>query len=445
MTRAYELPEAIVWHEGMLLAPQHFQQLSRRHEMLLYYHARTVAPYHWGVRHLEFDRVMLVGGVLRVRELEAILPDGLVVSHAGGPDRADLQLDLAPFAERLKDQALTVHLVVAAHRTNGAAAGGMAARYQSHDGPRVYDETTGDGDLYIKRWRPRLSLRVDVPDQCVGFPLAKIRYQSEGYALTDYVPPMLEVRRGSPLGQLCTSVSHLLRQKATFLADQIRHPAAAMESPHVLARRAQIHSLVGGLLPFEALLDSDTAHPFALYLAFCGVAGHAAAVGHALVPPDLARYDHNDLYLTFSQIRAYIERTVHEGIQQTHLGHVFEHKETVFWLRFREEWLGHTLVLGVRASSGMTEKDVVAWVEGALIGSESRLKAMRERRVRGVARQRVDSSDGLVPGQGMVLYEIEADPEFIAPGEPLLALRLDDRPGKDRPAELVLFVRIDDK
>src|SRR5690606_18617222 len=111
-----------------------------------------------------------------------------VVSHAGGPDRADLQLDLAPFAERLKDQALTVHLVVAAHRTNGAAAGGMAARYQSHDGPRVYDETTGDGDLYIKRWRPRLSLRVDVPDQCVGFPLAKIRYQSEGYALTDYVP-----------------------------------------------------------------------------------------------------------------------------------------------------------------------------------------------------------------------------------------------------------------
>src|SRR5690606_29497365 len=106
MTRAHAAPDALVWHHGMLLAPQHFQQLSRRHEMLLYYHARTVAPYHWGVRHLEFDRVMLVGGVLRVRELEAILPDGLVVSHAGGPDRADLQLDLAPFAERLKDQAL---------------------------------------------------------------------------------------------------------------------------------------------------------------------------------------------------------------------------------------------------------------------------------------------------------------------------------------------------
>ena len=36
---AYEIPDAIQWHEGLLLTPQHFQQMSARHEALVQYRA----------------------------------------------------------------------------------------------------------------------------------------------------------------------------------------------------------------------------------------------------------------------------------------------------------------------------------------------------------------------------------------------------------------------
>ncbi|MDF1750691.1 MAG: type VI secretion system baseplate subunit TssK, partial [Alphaproteobacteria bacterium] len=83
---ARELPDAIQWHEGMLLAPQHFQQLAVRGEELIAYHTATSSPFHWGIRHLKVDPVQLVSGIFRVLELEAVLPDGLIVTHVQGED-----------------------------------------------------------------------------------------------------------------------------------------------------------------------------------------------------------------------------------------------------------------------------------------------------------------------------------------------------------------------
>ncbi|HHC24263.1 MAG TPA: hypothetical protein ENK58_02435, partial [Desulfobacterales bacterium] len=66
------LPHAIQWSEGMLLAPQHFQQVNTRQEALLHYHLMTIAPFHWGIQKLEIDESLLLqDGTFRVSELEA--------------------------------------------------------------------------------------------------------------------------------------------------------------------------------------------------------------------------------------------------------------------------------------------------------------------------------------------------------------------------------------
>src|ERR671923_78357 len=62
---AHEIPESIQWHEGLLLTPQHFQQMSLRHESLLQYVAGAIAPFGWGVRRFEWDAAALAGGRLR--------------------------------------------------------------------------------------------------------------------------------------------------------------------------------------------------------------------------------------------------------------------------------------------------------------------------------------------------------------------------------------------
>ena len=98
MTRARDLPDAIQWHEGMLLAPQHFQQSAQRQEGLLSYHASAQTPFYWGIRQLEIDTDKLVAGIFWVRRLEAVLPDGLLVTHFDD-DPDEISLDLNPHAD----------------------------------------------------------------------------------------------------------------------------------------------------------------------------------------------------------------------------------------------------------------------------------------------------------------------------------------------------------
>ena len=48
MKEVYELSDAIQWHEGMLLSPQHFQQQARRFEQLLHYQLMSSTPFFLG-------------------------------------------------------------------------------------------------------------------------------------------------------------------------------------------------------------------------------------------------------------------------------------------------------------------------------------------------------------------------------------------------------------
>lgn len=109
MTEARDIPDAIDWHDGMLLAPQHFQQQALRHERQLTYHVRQARPFHWGVVHLQVDRVQLVSGLVQVRELEAILPDGLVVDYRAGIDEP-LEVDISAYADPVGQTQITIQI-----------------------------------------------------------------------------------------------------------------------------------------------------------------------------------------------------------------------------------------------------------------------------------------------------------------------------------------------
>src|SRR5262249_36053483 len=94
LTDARAIPEAVQWHEGMLLSPQHFQLAARRGEALAAYLIEAAAPFCWGVRRLQIDAKRLLEGVFSVDELEAILPDGLLIVHSASDDEPSLELDL---------------------------------------------------------------------------------------------------------------------------------------------------------------------------------------------------------------------------------------------------------------------------------------------------------------------------------------------------------------
>lgn len=429
-----QIPEAIQWHEGMLLAPQHLQQLSQRSESLVHYYLHAISPFFWGVRTLEIDEKLLVGGVFRVLKLEAVMPDGLIVSHQTGSG-TDLQITL----QNVQQQPITIHLAVPARSL--IATKGDLPRYQSVDGEPIVDESSGDGEVLIPRLRPRLRLIAgEVPAKYVSFPLAKIRYKNEAFGRDEFIPPTTIVPAGSSIWEICSLTATKIRERALFLSEQVRSPASASRVPLMLETKGRIQNLVSGLPQFEAILGTSMAHPYELYKAFCVLAGHLAGLGYSMVPPVLGPYKHNDLYATFIQIQEFAFAMMEEGIPENYMAIPFQLVKKTFCLIFDSAWKDRRLFVAMRGQTGMSEKDVVEWGESCRIGSESVMRSMRDKRILGAGRQLIQSYESLVPARGVILFALDFDPQFIKPDEQLQVVNDSESAGM-HPAEVILYVK----
>src|ERR1700740_997897 len=130
LTDARTIPEAVQWHEGMLLSPQHFQLTARRAEALTGYLLEAAAPFCWGVQRLDIDQGLLLEARFRVVVLEAVLPDGRLVLYPSGGEDPLLERDFKSAELNPRVAPVTVHVAVAA-RTEHAASAGGPLRYRS--------------------------------------------------------------------------------------------------------------------------------------------------------------------------------------------------------------------------------------------------------------------------------------------------------------------------
>lgn len=435
---ADEIPQPIQWYEGMLLAPQHFQLNAARQEMLVQYSALLVAPYCWGVRHVSLGS--LSGGRLSVLELEAVLPDGAIVNFNETTD-GQLSMDLASQKEEMRAEAMTVYVTLPARTSSNVK--GALPRFGAHEGPLLVDENTGDGELRIQILKPALALMAGdkPPAKYVSMPIARVRFKDEAYVFSEFVPPTMAVPLVSPLGRLCSQLTDRLREKAKFVSEQALSPTAISDNPFMLNTNQSIQSLVAGLPPFEALLLTGTAHPLSLYLALCGLAGHLASLGTSRLPPVFAPYNHNDPLSSFQEVLDFSLRMTNEGIPVTYRAWPFQQKDRIFSLMFDPEWASRRLVIAMRISTGVTEKETIEWATECLIGSEGIVPSLRDKRIRGANREFVEADRELVPVRGVLLFALRPDPEFVRLGEILQIRNLGEKGRQFSPLEIVLYVK----
>jgi type VI secretion system protein ImpJ len=436
---AHEIPHAVQWHEGMLLAPHHFQQLASRQEAQIQYHLTALAPFQWGIRSLQIDTNLLVSGTLRIVDLEAILPDGLIVSYDANSEDP-LELDLTKHADELAHKPIYAYLVVAVRKSQTTK--GDLERYVSFVGDEVVDENTGSGAVQIPRLKPQLSLILNeiLPAKYVGFPLLQISYRNEAYALTDYITPTPSVSPSSAIGGMCSAVARRLREKAMFLAEQARTPTAAVDIPHYIRIQTILHGLVAGLPHFEAVLSTGISHPFLLYTALCTIVGHLSTSGSNRVPPMLDPYDHTKLRDTFEQAQDFIFQVIAEAIPEAYLAVPFHYEDGEFMIQFDEQWRDRRLILGIRGSSGSTKVDMLGWGSECLIGSQSKIEMMRNNRVLGAKRDILEIQEDLPLSPDIILFALENDPEYIVSNERLNIFNIGDEQAQNTPAEIILYV-----
>ncbi len=457
MTDARSIPDAVQWHEGMLLSPQHFQQAERRSQALQGYMTAVASPYGWGVRRLRLNAAALMAGRLAVTELEAVMPDGLLVRHTQDSlaDGGELALDLRPLlADPSAPRVIAVHATVA-EPSPAALRTGEQQRFRQIEGSEVADENTGDNPIRIPRLVPRVSLAwtsgpLDPPPaRFISLPLVVLENDGARFSLADYEPPRFRLERDNLPHQRAVALAAALRAKAIDWDLRLNNAWADGQSSTVADSIATLRTIVRGLPRLEALLDSEAAPPFEVYLALCDIVGHLAVASGRLTLPALPPYAHADPLAAFRMVTKLAHDAL-ETLRTPYTSVAFAHPAPGRFELMIEP--GYTqprrnerdpfpaLVLGARISPAQDGGLVRAWLNSAVIGTASRAETMRRNAVIGARREAVSGEPrlDLVAPPNMVLFRIAVDPAFIDEGD-LLQISLFPSEDQAEPAELRLF------
>lgn len=414
------LPDAVCWHEGMQLLPQHFQLQALRAEVLAAHFAQAGNPWFWGVSQLEIDHAALSAGLVRIQALEAILPDGLPVSLQPGSGTT-LELDVGPAAAASANAQVTLYLAVNPLGRSGQVLP-LQGRLQSLVGDAVPDLASGEHPEPILVWRPHLRLvseteRVD----SVCLPLLRVAKEGGGFVRQAYAPPAPQVLPESLLGQAVAELCARGREKCLFLAGRLRQAEQAGNSDDIEELRRQLAALWARLPEVEAALNSRVASPAHLHGLLAGMAGAWCALDSASGVPPFAPLDFLELKRGFDEVIHWL----HQVLDKVRVGYrclPFEAMAQGFAIRLPDtRTRRQRLVVGLRMPAGTGQQDAQEWLGHAVIASEPHVPTLSRQRMSGLAHEPMSRSEqvGYGLGEDTHLFVIQAAGQWFDPELPL--------------------------
>jgi type VI secretion system protein ImpJ len=405
------------------------------------WHLLAAQPLAWGVQKCEIDASLLSAGTVRVLALEAVMPDGTAVWH-NARDALDgaLELDLAEHSAALEAGPLSIYLTLPWERAMRNPA--VPARFRGVNDLPVADEVSDSDAVDMPRLRPQLGLSAGPipPSLFQHLRLGTVVREHGLTRLGDELPPLRRLGPEHALWQRAWALAAQLRAKAAYLARQGQATSSQVEDRiALLENKARLTALLTPLTALEAVLQTPMLHPYALYLALCEASGPLATLQAGAMPPLPPAYDHGAPRGVFEALLQDLEHAI-DAVSQEHRIHTFDLRDGVFTLPLQPQWLEPRLVVGLR---GPSERDMLSWMEAAVIGSASVWGSLRERRVLGAPRSHIEAAPalGLRQGSGYTLFEIESHGASLQPEETLQLANLNAARGAPRPTEVVLFAK----
>lgn len=370
----------IVWYEGQLLLPQHFQQWDARMDGLLARQARAAHPFCWGVDELSIDIAALSAGTLRLTAAAGQFRDGLTFAWNASLDNGRLECPLLPQATERYAIAVPVH--------DFSEAGVDVHRFRRTIGEPVADHENKDEKVPIHRWTPHLSLRPwnEADRHYSQIPVVEVMRTAAGFRLGPYHPPAACLQRESACGDAVERLCHLLRSKVTQL-DEAPAPAR-LSRDYRNGLRPVVMALIASVPRLEAQLAGAAAHPYDIFLTLCDIAGHIASItGRA--PPLFPAYLHVDPQASIQSAIDYVEGVV-EGISAEHFLWVevpFKQGDSGSWSCQIPSNLPAPLLLRCTFASSVNDAVISAWLDRTLICWAEDEATDRENRIKGLSRR----------------------------------------------------------
>ena len=436
-----KLPTELLWHEGMLLLPQHFQQQATRQDLVLNWRVGSVVRDAWGIISIDIDQSAIIHGLLRVEHIEAVMPDGFIVQYPG--EHYDpLELDLSPYMSELRSAPSRIYLVLPKISNEAAGTQGDLPRYKPYQGTPVVDAHTGDNEAVIERCAPNLSLMTgsEPSEQFTVLPIAEVSCRDETYSVTDYLPPTLRLHPGTPLGQKLASLAKRMREKAVFLQQRINGLIAEGAYDQAGDLKRALYAITDNLPEFELLIGTKSSHPFQLYSHLARTIGSISIIHKNFMPPTLRPYDHLDMTMAFNEVIDFCDECL-DSIQEKYQVVVFDEIDIGFSLTEQLSTDADVVILGVRLRPAQSEEDVIKWMNSAIIAPSSKVNEMVERRVRGATRQRVEreTSMDLLQSKEVILFAVDRDKILEAGENDLRVINMLPAMQDFKPLEITLF------
>ena len=273
------LPDAVCWHEGMQLLPQHFQLQGLRAEALVAHFAQACNPWFWGVTRVEFDPGALecrAGAVNQSCRRRCLTVCRSMCRPVSG---RLLELDVSEAVNATDDATVTVYLAVSPLWRAGQLLP-LKGRLQSVVGDALPDLTSGEYPESITVWRPnpRLCTQLNKADS-ICLPLLKIRKEGGGFIPLPYTPPTPILLPESVIGRRVAGLCARAREKCMFLAGRLRQAQQAGNQDDAMEIRRQLTALWARLPEVEGTLSSRQANPQTLYGLLLGIGGRLVGAG----------------------------------------------------------------------------------------------------------------------------------------------------------------------
>jgi type VI secretion system protein ImpJ len=460
MSQFDSLPLSVCWHEGMLLSPQHFQQNHIYWENQLQSLMRNI-PYHWGIINMAIDEARLLEGVVYLKKLRAIMPDGLQINY-DVTEHAPIQIDLKKDVQFDDQVALKIQLTVPIRVSGSASSSSDIQRFNVVDGELAKDDNTGDGETEVLRLQPILSLQVSnrVREQYVALPLLEIsKIDSAQYQVTSYCPPMLRIEADNfiayeearmerfPLQLRLQNMAFMIRKKARLLAGFSENGEELLGSRVSDQHRLWIRSMVQHLAELELIVDNGVSSPWMVYQVLARLIGSMCELDSSRIPPKLPPYLHLDCGSGLAFAIQYIEQRLEE-VNLRYSSLVFEESQDgVFSIAFDKAWSRNKLLIELKPRQQQTQSDLVQWMTDCRIASGKIHKELSIKRLLGasVERTEYDEATGITVLPGHVLFYISVDPLYVKSGQPLVLACTNGKLKQMQPKRIVLHLPHDVK
>ncbi len=404
--------QKVLWHEGMLLLPQHFQQADRHVAANLRRVLEQAQAHAYGFTRLAIDHEALARGQFRLLDAAGLLPDGLAFDIPGD--------DASPLARPVaippaKDR-LAVWLGAALERpgeANSSTQGrrdGRATRWRSQAASLPDD--AGDAERQDVQLALRHLLLVVEGEPIDGLsllPLGELaRLPSGGLALApEVVPPVLTLSAAPVLATTLSRLREIVGSRAQELALNRRQRTqgkvefSVSESANFL----MLHSLNTHLPALDHLASRPRVHPETVFIELLRLTGALTTFSSEGHPQGLPIYDHDHPGVCFAALDERLRTLLATSITLRYVPvPLSKTSERIHTARLPEHALeGHRLYLSLQCSLPV-ERVMKELPIKAKLASSGRLTALIAQAMRGMSLTYLAVPPGEIPAQPNCCY-----------------------------------------